>query len=110
MLFRPVVLMFAAVLLSGCGTLFNGSTGHIAVSSTPSEANVYVNGNLVGQTAMTVELDNHTKNQTITVKKEGYREASCVVATSHVRLRETSNSASIGGLRSTSNYRVGSDT
>ena len=81
-MYRPFVCMLTVALLSGCGTLFNASTNSIAVSSTPSEADVYVNGNLVGQTSMSVELDNHEKNQTITMRKEGYREATCTVATS----------------------------
>ena len=78
---KRLMCFVSIALVGGCGTLFNSSTNAIAVSSTPSEADVYVNGNLVGATPISVELDNHQKAQTITVNKDGFREATCTIAT-----------------------------
>ncbi len=61
----------ASLIFASCATLFKGSTDDVSFSSEPSEAKVYVNGNLLGKTPVQLELK--SKNSyTIEFKKEGY--------------------------------------
>lgn len=78
------LLVFSAVFfatLSGCGTLFNSGQEDVAMSSEPNEAEVFVDGSRVGQTPVTLELDNQATH-TVTFRKEGYQEATCQIGTS----------------------------
>ncbi|MXY07896.1 MAG: PEGA domain-containing protein [Rhodothermaceae bacterium] len=70
--------VFTLLILVGCGTLFIPSTKDVTINSTPTEANVSINGNPHGTTPVTVELDNKTSH-TIVISKEGYDTVSCVL-------------------------------
>lgn len=74
------VAFLAAVLVS-CGTLFNSGAKSVAMSSEPTQATVYVDGDRVGQTPITLELDNQ-ESHTVTFEKDGYQEATCQLDTS----------------------------
>lgn len=71
-----VTLLFAA----GCGTLFNSSTKAVAMSSEPSEAEVYIDGNRMGTTPITLELDNQ-ENHAVVFRKDGYQDVTCDIKT-----------------------------
>lgn len=78
---RPKYVGLALILLAaGCGTLFNSSTKGIAMSSTPDKAEVFVDGNRMGTTPLTLELDNQ-ENHAIVFKKEGYKDVTCDIKT-----------------------------
>lgn len=68
-----VVMLTAIATLSGCASLFNNKTPSVDVASNPEGATVYVNGNYVGETPVSVDLSVR-KEHTITFRKEGYRE------------------------------------
>lgn len=51
------------------------------MSSQPSQAEVYLDGNRMGTTPITLDLDNQAKH-TVTFKKEGYQEVTCNIGTS----------------------------
>lgn len=66
-----VVGIITMMTITGCATLFKGSTDGVSFSSDPTGAKVYVNGNLLGTTPVQLELK--SKNSyTIEFKKEGY--------------------------------------
>lgn len=68
--------MLVSVAAVACGTLFNQSEKTVSMSSEPSEAEVWVDGNRMGMTPVTLELDNF-ESHTVTFRKEGYREVTC---------------------------------
>lgn len=69
-----VVLLCSLVWMSfGCAALFTSGRGKVSASSNPSGAEVWVNGEKMGQTPVTLRLK--TKGEyTVTIKKEGYKE------------------------------------
>jgi len=52
-----LVALATAVALSGCATIVAGGPDTIPIATNPPGAYVYVNGQVVGQTPMTLELD-----------------------------------------------------
>lgn len=57
--------------LSGCATMFCGSSEDVKIESFPSGASVFVNGKKVGKTPLEVEM-NRDSHPLIVLKKEGY--------------------------------------
>lgn len=66
----------SALLLSGCATLFSGSSQEVEIESTPSNANVMVDGMDRGTTPTTIEVTRPEQGDSpeITLNKEGYEE------------------------------------
>ncbi len=78
---RCLSLMLSLVLLvsvSGCGTLFTGSTEMVNINSTPNKAKVHVNGGYMGTTPVTLSLQKD-RDYIILVKKEGYEDATATL-------------------------------
>ena len=76
------VLAVATVLLAtGCATLFNQSRRTVPLSSTPTEAEVWINGSMRGITPFALELSNHD-DHIVTFKKEGHSDVVCELTTS----------------------------
>ena len=74
---RLTALLILVLLASvGCATLFKSKKSSISMSSTPSGADVYVDGNRVGQSPVVIELPNNEEH-IITFRKEGYGETTC---------------------------------
>lgn len=71
---RTLAIACAFVLFSsGCATLFSGTDEDITFNSSPSGANVVVNGIVVGTTPTTVEIDRPgLEDQDVTIELEGY--------------------------------------
>jgi len=68
-----VFLLFSIILLtSSCATVFKGSREEINFNSDPQRAEVYVNGNLMGETPVALKLESK-KGYTIEFKKEGFK-------------------------------------
>jgi hypothetical protein len=65
------VLVCVAIVLSSCATLFNEKTPAVSFMSSPSAAQVYVNGAQMGETPCTIKLETN-KEYTIEFRKEGY--------------------------------------
>lgn len=69
------VVMISALIFNGCATILkSGKTETIPVKSNPDSADVYLNGNLVGQTPTDIKISGKQKH-TLEVKKEGYEPA-----------------------------------
>jgi hypothetical protein len=69
-----VILLVAlvAIALSGCATLFNDSDPAVSFMSSPSAAQIYVNGTYVGDTPFAIELSTD-KEYTVEFRKDGYK-------------------------------------
>jgi uncharacterized protein YceK len=63
--------LFACVLLSGCATVIKGTNQTIPISSEPSGAAVFADGNRVGSTPTSVELT-RKHSHVITLEMRGY--------------------------------------
>src|SRR5437867_877808 len=60
----------AVVLLTGCATLFAAKNSPVAMQTNPSGAEVWIDGNKMGVTPLSLELS-AKKSYVITFKKEG---------------------------------------
>lgn len=75
---KNATLIFGALLVcagtffsSGCGTIFGGIRQSVEISSSPSGAEIFVNGKNAGTTPATLELFQQ-KPPLLVLKKEGY--------------------------------------
>lgn len=75
------VVALAALGSYGCATLFASKSSSIPMNSEPTGAEVFVDGNRVGQSPTTIELD-HKRDHTVTFRKAGYKEVNCTVTRS----------------------------
>jgi len=66
------------VLSSGCAAILGTKQKSFDLQSTPSGAEVFVDGNRIGTTPVKVKLSNQ-KEHTFVFRKEGYKEASCTL-------------------------------
>lgn len=66
-----MLAMIMTMFLTGCCSIINGTSQDVPVNSTPTAANVILNGRNVGQTPLVLEL-NRSGNHTIKIEKEGY--------------------------------------
>ena len=82
--FGSIACLFAVTvwLLSGCATVFKGTSNNVNFSSDPSVAKVYVNGHLMGTTPVKLKLESK-KVYHIEFKKEGF-ETKTFTITNHV--------------------------
>ncbi|MBI3597633.1 MAG: PEGA domain-containing protein [Nitrospirae bacterium] len=74
---KVIAVLLLVVNCMGCGTLFNGTTKNVGISSSPSGAQVIVDG----RSYITPAQVGLKRNQTyaITVQKEGYEPAGATV-------------------------------
>jgi hypothetical protein len=66
-------LVLASAGLQGCAMIAHGSMQNVRVASTPSEAQVLVNGEVKGKTPLAVRLKRIEKNQKIRIELTGYK-------------------------------------
>ena len=69
-----VLIPFCTRLAVGCATIIHGSSQDINISSSPDEAEVWIDGARMGTTPTKVTLK-RKNDYLVTVKKEGYKEA-----------------------------------
>lgn len=74
-------LVCAALAVTACGTLFNAKTKTVSMSTQPSEAEVWVDGEMRGVTPITLQLDNQ-ESHTVVFRKAGHREVTCELKSS----------------------------
>lgn len=65
------LLILAAMGMMGCATLIHGPSQKVTVESTPSEAQVEVDGRSVGETPVTTVLE-RDRAYSISIYREGY--------------------------------------
>jgi hypothetical protein len=63
-----------AFLLSGCATLFSGTSQDVTFTSDPDGADVVLDGDVIGKTPLTYELDRQTfRRSEVVIRKDGFR-------------------------------------
>jgi len=67
-----MVLFSFIFLLSGCATLFKGTSEEVRFGSAPQKAEVWVNGAKMGETPISLKLESK-KTYQIEFRKEGYK-------------------------------------
>lgn len=77
-LMRTASVVALAVSSGGCATLFNDSLKTVAMTSQPTEAEVWVNGNRLGTTPVSLDLTN-SESHTVVFRKAGYKEVTCML-------------------------------
>lgn len=72
---RNLVLMgqtfVVALALSGCATIFKGSTEEVSFSSDQPDTKVYINGQFMGKAPVEIKLQSK-KTYTVEFRKDGY--------------------------------------
>ena len=66
----------ALLCLTGCATILASKSKMVPLASTPSGAEVLLDGNPVGVTPMQLKVD-HGKSHTVTFRKAGHRDMTC---------------------------------
>jgi len=72
----------AAIYLSGCATIFTGTSDQISVNTEPSGAKLFLNGNDMGRTPVTVPVSRSLGTTMMSVKKPGYEDKSFALQSS----------------------------
>ena len=65
------LLILSSFLLFSCGTIMHGSSQEVAISSNPSDAQVTIDGNVIGNTPLTKSLSRKDKHS-VKIDLEGY--------------------------------------
>jgi uncharacterized protein YceK len=68
---KILLALFVALGLSSCATLFKGDTATVTFTSNPSQANVLIDGNSIGQTTIQARLKTN-RSYNITFQKAGF--------------------------------------
>ena len=72
MLLRIVTLTLASTFLFGCAGVIHGTKQAVSFDSTPTGAEVFIDGNSMGFTPLAVKLKKN-KYDSIMIKKAGYK-------------------------------------
>ena len=75
---KAAFVVALASLTAGCATLFGDPLKTVAMASEPSEAEVWVNGLLLGTTPISLDLAN-TENHAVVFRKVGHRSVTCLL-------------------------------
>ncbi len=70
-----------APVLSSCAAVLGSKTAEVPAVSEPPGAEVYLDGNRVGTTPVTLRLP-HKRSATLVFKRAGYRDATCFLQSS----------------------------
>ena len=69
------IFLILPILLSACGTIFNGTTQTMTFDSNVKDVKIYVNNQLIcSQTPCTIDVDRESSTMIVTAKKEGYKD------------------------------------
>lgn len=68
-------------MLSSCATLFADDSRSVMVTSSPSGAEITVNGTARGVTPMKISVNDHER-LSVTIRKEGFHPGGCYINTS----------------------------
>jgi hypothetical protein len=70
MIATAIILLVVSLTFTNCAALFNSGGGVVSFSSNPSAAEVIIDGQSLGKTPVTLDLDRTTTHQVI-IKKDG---------------------------------------
>ncbi len=72
-LLRQFALVAVLSFASSCAMMFNDNQGEVSINSSPTGANIFIEGKNYGQTPATIKIE--AKNQTAVITKDGYGSA-----------------------------------
>ncbi len=72
------IAMLAAIVSSGCATMFSSNSQQVNISSQPPGARVTLNGAYSGVTPLSLTLKTE-QNYQVVVQREGYRDATATI-------------------------------
>jgi hypothetical protein len=76
---KLMLAAMAAVVVGGCGALFNSGPAHVTFSSSPDGAEVLVNGTPRGTTPMVLQMAKN-EDYSVVFRKDGYRDVTNVIS------------------------------
>lgn len=79
---KSLLAAMPALFLSGCATIFSGSSDNVTFNSTPEGAKVEINGNSVGRTPVTVPIKRTLTPPQVQLKLDGYESRNVMVQNS----------------------------
>jgi len=79
---KVLSLILIFFYLASCATLFKGTTEEVSFKTSQDPAEIWINGQMMGQTPMSLKLESK-KTYTIEFKKEGYKPVTKTI-TNHV--------------------------
>jgi len=71
-LISSALIVVFVLSLSGCAAIFKGNSSKVDTNSTPKGAQVYVDGNLMGETPIRLKLESK-RTYAIEFRMEGYK-------------------------------------
>lgn len=77
---KRVFISFLSLLVSACGTVFSGTQQNVTINTNVSGTKVFVNGMPICSTPCAIDLKRNQSNTIITVKKNGYEDATVVLS------------------------------
>ena len=69
---NAIFIAIPVLLLSGCATIFTGSSDNVTFKSVPEGAKVEINGATVGRTPITIPLKRSLSAPQVQLKLDGY--------------------------------------
>ncbi|WP_419165636.1 PEGA domain-containing protein [Candidatus Palauibacter sp.] len=69
-------LFLATVSTTACASLYNDEAKAVGMYSSPAQAEVWIDGILLGETPLSLELDNQASHKVV-FRKEGHADAVC---------------------------------
>ena len=73
---KRLLLLFLLAGAIGCGALFNSKVKTISMTSTPTQAEVWIDGTMRGVTPLSLPLDNQ-ESHSVVFRKEGHQDVVC---------------------------------
>jgi uncharacterized protein YceK len=67
-----IFIAIPVLCLSGCATIFTGTTDNVTFNSVPSGAKIDINGNTVGRTPITIPMRRGFTPPQVQLKLDGY--------------------------------------
>ena len=74
-LINAAILFVFIIQMTGCATILKQKSVDVAVNTEPEGANVFLDGNSVGKTPLTLNLP-HKRSVVLVFRKDGYEEMS----------------------------------
>ena len=69
---KSSLCIIISILCLSCGTIINGTTQQITISSSPEESEVKINGISYGKTPLFIDLERN-KSLMFSIEKQGYK-------------------------------------
>lgn len=79
MSFKFSIVVSVALLVSGCATVFSPSHDPVTINSVPEGSAVFMDGNRVGKTPVTLQVKRQLTPPRIEVKSDGYHTQSILL-------------------------------